>query len=93
MSAFDLPRSDLRRIDWTLGPDWFIAVGAVHGLIACALGTFVSVWWILPCAASCAYKMRGASRREAYVLLAREDAVEVRRDGVALHHIGASDTR
>ena len=65
-------------VEWTLGTDWFLAVGALHVLLGGALGLLLSPWWAFVAAASLAWKWLRARPGERYLLLAFEDALEVR---------------
>ena len=76
-------------IRWSLGADWFIAVGTLHALLALVLGTLLSPWWIVACAASFAFKFIRARPGETYLLIAFDDHLEVRRHGDVLRLAGA----
>lgn len=88
VSAAPSGSSSTHEIGWTLGLDWFVAVGALHVLIAITLGALVSPWWVVICATSWCFKVHGARRDENYVLLAFEDGIEVRRDDAVLRLSG-----
>ena len=75
-------------IDWTLGVDWFLAVGALHVLVGTVLGLLWSPWWGLAAGASLAWKWLRARPNERYLLLAFEDALEVRRGNLVLKRTG-----
>ncbi len=75
-------------IDWTLGVDWFLAVGLLHVLVGTVLGALWSPWWGLAAGASLAWKWLRARPNERYLLLAFEDALEVRRGKVVLRRTG-----
>ena len=84
------PRSPGRReIRWSLGADWFVAVGALHGLFAVTLGALLSPWWIAACAASFILKTVRVRPGEAYLLIPFDDRIEVRRRGAVLKLTGA----
>ena len=76
-------------IPWTLGWEWFIAVALAHGLVGAALGWFVSPWWTVIVAFSAAWKLSRTRPGERYLLLAFEDAIEVRRGESVLPRRGA----
>ena len=76
-------------IRWSLGADWFIAVGTLHALLAVVLGTLLSPWWIVACGASFAFKFIRARPGETYLLIAFDDHLEVRRHGDVLRLAGA----
>lgn len=76
-------------IPWTLGWEWFIAVALAHGLVGAALGWFVSPWWAAAVALSAAWKLLRTRPGERYLLLAFEDAIEVRRGESVLPRRGA----
>ena len=80
--------SSRREIRWSLGADWFVAVGALHALLAISLGALLSPWWIAVCAASFALKTARARPDEAYLLIAFDDRIEVRRRGAVLRLAG-----
>ena len=75
-------------IDWTLGVDWFVAVGVLHVLVGAVLGVVWSPWWGLAAGASLAWKWLRARPGERYLLLAFEDALEVRRGNLVLRRAG-----
>ncbi len=75
-------------IDWTLGTDWFLAVGALHVLLGGAGALLVSPWWALAAVASLAWKCWHARPGERYLLIAFEDALEVRRGDAVLKPAG-----
>ena len=77
-----------REIQWSLGADWFLAVGALHALLAIALGTLLSPWWIAVCGASFAFKIVRVRPGEAYLLIPFDDRIEVRRHGAVLRLSG-----
>ncbi len=81
--------SGRREIRWSLGTDWFFAVGALHALLAISLGALLSPWWIAVCGASFALKTVRARPGEAYLLIAFDDRIEVRRRGAVLRLAGA----
>ena len=81
--------SGRHEIRWSLGADWFVAVAALHLLLAVALGTLLSPWWIAVCGASFAFKAIRAQPGEAYLLIAFDNRIEVRRDGDVLRLAGA----
>ena len=81
--------SGRREIQWSLGADWFFAVGALHALLAIALGALLSPWWIAVCGASFALKTVRARPGETYLLIAFDDRIEVRRQGAVLRLAGA----
>ena len=81
--------SGRHEIRWSLGADWFIAVGALHALLAAALGTLLSPWWFAVCGASFAFKIIRARPGETYLLIAFDDHIEVRRHGDVLRPAGA----
>ena len=88
--AYPEPRfSGRHEIRWSLGADWFIAVAALHVLLAVALGSLLSPWWIAICTASFAFKAFRARPGETYLLIAFDDRLEVRRDGDVLRLAGA----
>ena len=75
-------------IPWTLGYEWFVVVVALHTLVGAALAALVSPWWAVAAALGCAFKMRSANPGERYLLLAFEDAIEVRRGNAVLPRRG-----
>ena len=81
--------SGRHEIRWSLGADWFIAVGALHALLAAVLGTLLSPWWFAVCGASFAFKIIRARPGETYLLIAFDDHIEVRRHGDVLRPAGA----
>ena len=84
------PRSSGRReIRWSLGTDWFIAVAALHALLAMTLGTLLSPWWIAACTVSFALKTARVRPGEAYLLIPFDNRLEVRRHGDVLKLAGA----
>ena len=76
-------------IPWTLGWEWFIAVALAHGLVGATLGWFVSPWWAAVVALSAAWKLSRTRPGERYLLLAFEDAIEVRQGESVLRRRGA----
>ena len=80
--------SGRHEIRWSLGPDWFLAVGALHALLAISLGTLLSPWWVVVCGASFALKIFRARPGEAYLLIPFDDRIEVRRHGAVLRRSG-----
>lgn len=66
-------------ISWTLGYDWFLAVGLLHVLVGGLLAWLFSPWWAAAATASLLWKWLRARPGERYLLLAFEDALEVRR--------------
>ena len=81
--------SGRREIRWSLGTDWFVAVAALHALLALTLGALLSPWWIAACAASLALKIARVRPGEAYLLIPFDDRIEVRRRGDVLKLTGA----
>lgn len=77
-----------REIHWSLGADWFLAVGALHALLAIVLGTLLSPWWIAVCGASFACRTFRVRPGEAYLLIPFDDRIEVRRHGAVLRLSG-----
>ena len=77
-----------REIRWSLGADWFLAVGSLHALLAIALGTLLSPWWMVLCGASFAFKIFRVRPGEAYLLIPFDDHIEVRRRGAVLRRSG-----
>ena len=75
-------------IPWTLGPDWFVAVGVLHLLVGGLLALFWSPWWAAVAAGSLLWKWLRARPGERYLLLAFEDALEVRRGESVLTRTG-----
>ena len=75
-------------IDWALGLDWYLAVGLLHVLVGTVLGALWSPWWGLAAGASLAWKWLRARPNERYLLLAFEDALEVRRGNLVLRRAG-----
>ena len=75
-------------IDWTLGLDWFVAVGVLHLLVGAVLGLLWSPWWVAAATASLAWKWLRARPDERYLILAFEDALEVRRGERVLKRSG-----
>ena len=75
-------------IEWTLGVDWFVAVGGLHVLVGIVLGVWWSPWWGLASGLSLAAKCLRARPDESYRLLAFEDALEVRRGEEVLRRVG-----
>lgn len=80
--------SGRHEIRWSLGADWFVAVAALHVLLAVALGSLLSPLWIAVCTVSFAFKSIRARRGETYLLIAFDDRIEVRRDGDVLRLAG-----
>ena len=78
-----------REIQWSLGTDWFLAVAALHVLLAITLGTLLSPWWIAACGASFALKTARARPGETYLLIPFDNRIEVRRRGDVLKLTGA----
>lgn len=66
-------------IPWTLGFDWFLAVGVLHVLVGGLIVWAFSPWWAAAATASLLWKWLRARPGERYLLLAFEDALEVRR--------------
>lgn len=84
------PQSSRRReIQWSLGTDWFLAVAALHALLAITLGTLLSPWWIAVCTASFALKTARVRPGEMYLLIPLDNRIEVRRRGDVLKLTGA----
>ena len=81
--------SGRREIRWSLGTDWFVAVAALHALLALTLGALLSPWWIAACAASLALKIAHVRPGEAYLLIPFDNRIEVRRRGDVLKLTGA----
>ena len=75
-------------IPWTLGVDWFLAVGTLHLLVGGLLAWVWSPWWAAVATASLAWKWLRARPDERYLLLAFEDALEVRRGDLVLNRTG-----
>lgn len=75
-------------IGWTLGFDWFVAVGVLHLLVGCLLAWLWSPWWAAAAAASLLWKWLRARPDERYLLLAFEDGLEVRRGERVLTRTG-----
>ena len=78
-----------REIQWSLGTDWFLAVAALHALLAITLGALLSPWWIAACAASLALKIARVRPGERYLLIPFDNRIEVRRRGDVLKLTGA----
>ncbi len=78
-----------REIQWSLGTDWFLAVAALHALLAIALGALLSPWWIAACGASFALKTARVRPGETYLLIPFDNRIEVRRRGDVLKLTGA----
>ena len=88
--AYLEPRfSGRHEIRWSLGADWFVAVAALHVLLAVALGSLLSPWWIAVCTVSLAFKSVRARPGETYLLIAFDDHIEVRRQDAVLRLSGA----
>ena len=95
-SGMDARRSDgeyvaenpRHEIPWTLGFDWFLAVGVLHVLVGGLLAWVFSPWWAAATGASLLWKWLRARPGERYLLLAFEDALEVRRGGSVLTRTG-----
>lgn len=79
------PRHEIR---WTLGFDWFLAVGVLHVLVGALIAWAFSPWWVAAAAASLLWKWLRARPGERYLLLAFEDALEVRRGESVLTRTG-----
>ena len=75
-------------IAWTLGHDWFVAVGVLHLLLGGLLAWLWSPWWAAAAAASLLWKWLRARPDERYLLLAFEDALEIRRGDRVLTRTG-----
>lgn len=88
-AAPDFQGSGRGEIRWSLGWDWFFAVAALHTLVAVALGTLLSPWWMAACGASLALKTSRTRPGEAYLLLPLDEGIEVRRQGTVLRLAGA----
>ena len=78
-----------REIRWSLGADWFLAVAALYALLAITLGSLLSPWWIVACAASFVVKIARVRPGETYLLIPFENHIEVRRRGDVLKLTGA----
>ncbi|MCY3821175.1 MAG: hypothetical protein OXH52_17785 [Gammaproteobacteria bacterium] len=85
----EVPPAGRHEIRWSLGTDWFLVVGALHGLLAMTLGSLFSPWWIAVCAASFLFKTVRVRPGEAYLLIALDDRIEVRRQDAVLRLSGA----